>query len=166
MSLVHQLASVVAPWADFYNGSKAAQSAVSFGHFGGIMTAGGLALAADRATLKAAAAPVADHPRYLRELATIHPIVLGALAVTGLSGLLMFAADLESLVATPAFWIKMGLVGLLLFNGWVMLKAERRLESGDPSDARGWARLRSASLLSLVLWFAVLLAGSILPNVS
>jgi hypothetical protein len=166
MSLVHQLATVVAPWAEFYNGSKVAQSAVSFGHFGGMMTAGGFALAADRATLKAVTAPAAEHPRHLRELSAIHPIVLGALAVTGVSGLLMFAADLESLVATPAFWVKMGLVGLLLFNGWVMLKAERRLESGDPSDARGWTRLRSASLVSLVLWFAVVLAGSILPNVS
>lgn len=166
MSLVHQLASVVAPWADFYNGSKVAQSAVNFGHFGGMMTAGGFALAADRATLKAAAAPATEHPRHLKELATIHPIVVGALAVTGISGLLMFAADLESLIATPAFWIKMGLVGLLMFNGWVMLRAERSLESGDPSDARGWKRLRAASLVSLVLWFAVVLAGSILPNVS
>ena len=51
MSLVHQLASVVAPWADFYNGSRVAQSAVTFGHFGGMMTAGGFALAGDRATL-------------------------------------------------------------------------------------------------------------------
>jgi uncharacterized membrane protein len=166
MSLVHAMATVVAPWADFYNGNKAVQSVVSFGHFGGIMTAGGFALAADRATLKAAAAPAPEHSKYLRDLATIHPIVLTALAVTGVSGLLMFAADLESLIATPAFWIKMGLVALLLFNGWVMLQAERRLEAGDHSDAGGWRRLRTASLVSLVLWFSVLLAGSILPNVS
>ncbi len=166
MSLIHQMATVVAPWADFYNGSKAAQSAVTFGHFGGMMTAGGFALAADRSTLRAAAAPPTEHPRHLKELATIHPIVVSALGVTALSGLLMLAADLESLIATPAFWIKMGLVGLLMFNGWVMLKAERRLESGDPSDAGVWKRLRAASLVSLVLWFAVVLAGSILPNVS
>jgi uncharacterized membrane protein len=166
MSLVHTLVVAVAPWADFYNGSKAAQTAVSFGHFGGIMTAGGFALAADRATLRAAVAPAAEHPRHLRDLAAIHPIVLTALAVTGLSGLLMFAADLESLIGAPAFWVKMGLVALLLFNGWVMLTAERSLEAGDPSDTRGWRRLRAASLVSLVLWFSVLLAGSILPNVT
>jgi uncharacterized membrane protein len=166
MSIVHQLATVVAPWADFYNGSKVAQSVVSFGHFGGLMTAGGFALAADRATLKAAAEPQVLGMRHLKELSTIHPIVIAALAVTGVSGLLMFAADLESLVATPAFWIKMGLVALLLTNGWVMQQAERHLQSGDPADARGWKRLRTASLASLVLWFAVVLAGSILPNVS
>ncbi len=165
MSLVHAMAAAVAPWADFYNGSKIAQIAVSFGHFGGMMTAGGFALAADRATLRAAAAPAPEHPRYLRDLAAIHPIVVTALAVTAFSGLLMFAADLESLIGAPAFWIKMGLVALLLFNGWVMLLAERSLEVGDPSDARGWRRLRAASLVSLVLWFSVVLAGSILPNV-
>lgn len=166
MSLIHEMATAVAPWADFYNGSKVAQTAVTFGHFGGMMTAGGFALAADRSTLRAASAPDTEHPRHLKELSTIHPIVVAALGVTSVSGLLMFAADLESLIVTPAFWIKMGLVALLMLNGWVMLKAERRLEAGDPSDARGWQRLRTASVVSLVLWFAVVLAGSILPNVS
>lgn len=166
MSLLHQLAAVVAPWADFYNASKATQSAVSFGHFGGMMTAGGFALATDRATLRAAGAPAAEQPRQLKELALAHPIVVAALAVTALSGLLMLAADLESLVVAPAFWIKMGLIALLLGNGWLMMRAERALRSGDAADARGWQRLRRASLASLVLWFAVVLAGSILPNAS
>jgi hypothetical protein len=166
MSLVHAMVIAAAPWADFYNGSKVTQSVVSFGHFGGMMTAGGFALAADRATLKAASGPAPERPRYLRDLATIHPIVLSGLAVTGISGLLMFAADLESLIATPAFWIKMGLVLLLLINGWVMVRAARSLEESDQSDPRGWRRLRIASLASLVLWFSVVLAGSILPNAS
>lgn len=164
MTLLHQLAQAVAPWADFYNASAVAQSAVNFGHFGGMMTAGGFALAADRATLRAARAG-ADQARQLHELAAIHPIVVGALGVTALSGLLMFAADLESLVTLPAFWLKMSLVALLLANGYTMLRAERSLERGDPADARGWRRLRRASIGSLVLWFAVVLAGSVLPNV-
>jgi uncharacterized membrane protein len=166
MSLVHQLAIAVAPWADFYNASAIAQSAVTFGHFGGMMTAGGFALAADRTTLRAAAGPAAERPRYLAELAGAHPIVVAALAVTALSGLLMFAADLENLVVSPAFWAKMGLVGLLLLNGWLMLRAERALGRANPADPRGWQRLRIIALASLVLWFAVVLAGSILPNVS
>jgi hypothetical protein len=166
MSLVHQMAAAVAPWADFYNASKVAQSAVMFGHFGGMMTAGGLALAADRTTLRAAGAPATERTRYLGELAGAHPIVIAALTVTALSGLLMFAADLENLVASVAFWAKMGLVGLLLGNGWLMLRAERLLERGNPADPRGWRRLRAVALTSLVLWFAVVLAGSILPNVS
>jgi len=165
MSIVQQLASALAPWADFYNASTATQTVVSFGHLGGMMTAGGFALAADRATLRAAAGPVLERSRQLGELAGTHPIVLSALAITSLSGLLMLTADLESLVASPAFWAKMGLVALLLTNGRMMLQAERSLARGDPGDARGWSRLRRASLRSLSLWFAVVLAGSILPNV-
>ncbi len=164
MSLVHQLATALAPWADFYNGSSVAQTAVTFGHFGGMMTAGGFALAADRATLRAARAPLTERARHLGELAGVHPIVLGALVVTSLSGLLMFAADLESLIVAPAFWVKMGLVTMLLLNGRAVLQAGRALEKGDPIDARGWSRLRTAAIASLVLWFAVVLAGSVLPN--
>jgi len=164
MSLLHQMAAVVSPWADFYNASKAAQSVVTFGHFGGMMTAGGFALAADRATLRAAAASAVDRPRQLRELAGAHPIVVAALAVTAVSGLLMFAADLQNLAVSIAFWIKMGLFGILLLNGWLMLRAERALELGNPTDALGWRRLRRAAVASLLLWFAVVLAGSILPN--
>ena len=166
MSLLHQLATAVAPWADFYNDSKVVQSAVTFGHFGGMMTAGGFALAADRTTLRAAAGPETERARHLRELGGAHPIVIGALGVTAFSGLLMLAADLENLVVSVAFWAKMGLVVLLLFNGWLMLRAERALQHGDVADPQGWRRLRGVALASLVLWFAVVLAGSILPNAS
>jgi uncharacterized membrane protein len=166
MSLVHQLASALAPWADYYNASSVAQTVVTFGHFGGMMAAGGFALAADRATLRAARSPATDRSRHLRELAEVHPIVLAALAVTSVSGLLMFAADLESLVVSPAFWAKMGLVALLLLNGWMLLRAGRALQRGDPGDLRGWKTLRVAATTSVILWFAVVLAGSILPNFS
>ena len=166
MSLMNQLVSMVAPWADFYNASKVAQTTVTFSHFGGMMTAGGFALAADRSTLRAARGETTDRDRHLRELSSVHPIVVGALGVTALSGLLMFAADLETLAGSAVFWAKMGLVFLLLLNGYAMLRAERRLEAGDPAEARYWAQLRTASLVSLALWFLVVLVGSILPNVS
>jgi uncharacterized membrane protein len=163
MSIVSQLATAVAPWANFYNGSPVAQTVVTFGHFGGMMTAGGLALATDRGTLRSMKGEAWEHRRHLRELTAIHPLIIGALAITSLSGLLMFAADVEALIVSPMFWVKMTLVFLLLANGWVMLQAERQLERVHPSDAGGWRRLRRASLVSLGLWFAVVLAGSILP---
>ena len=166
MSLMTQLASLVAPWADFYNASKIAQTTVMFGHFGGMMTAGGFALATDRATLRATRGASTDRASHLRELASIHPIVVGALGVTALSGLLMFAADLETLAGSAVFWGKMGLILLLLLNGYAMVRTERKLQAGDPAEVRHWRRLRTASLLSLGLWFAVVLAGSILPNIS
>lgn len=165
MTIVHQLAVAVAPWADFYNNSAVAQSAVAFGHFGGMMTAGGLALSADRSTLRALRGESWEHRRQLKELSAIHPLVVGALAVTAASGLLMFAADLEALSGSAMFWVKMALVALLLFNGWMMVRAERQLERGHPSEGRLWQQLRRASLVSLGLWFAVVLAGAILPNV-
>jgi hypothetical protein len=163
MSIVSQLATALAPWADFYNASPATQTVVTFGHFGGMMTAGGLALATDRATLRSMKGEAWEHRRHLRELTAIHPLILGALVITALSGLLMLAADVEALVVAPMFWVKMFLVLLLLANGWVMLQAERRLVRVHPSDAAGWRRLRRASLASLGLWFAIVLAGSILP---
>lgn len=166
MSLVTQLAAAVAPWADLYNGSVLAQAAVTFGHFGGMMTAGGLALASDRSTLRAAQGEAWEHRRHLRELAAVHPIVLGALGLTLASGLLMFAADLEALAVSATFWIKMGLVVLLLLNGWQMTRVGRSLRDGHPSEGRGWSRLRRASLLSLLLWFSVVLAGAMLPILS
>lgn len=166
MSLVTQIAAVVAPWADLYNNSAAAQTVVTFGHFGGMMTAGGFALATDRSTLRAVEGEAWEHRRHLRELASIHPIVLGALALTLASGVLMFAADLEALAVSPTFWVKMGLVALLMVNGWEMTRAERSLRDGHPSEGRGWRRLRRASVVSLVLWFSVVLTGAMLPILS
>jgi len=159
MSVASQMALMVQPWADFYASNSAAQTAVAFGHFGGMMTAGGFALAADRATLHARAGVAWEHRRHLRELASIHPIVLGALAVTALSGLLMFAADIENLSGSGVFQLKLLLVLLLFANGWFMMRAEQALRGGHPSDPAAWARLRRSSLASLALWFAVVLAG-------
>jgi len=166
MTMVQQLAQAVSPWADFYNASPVAQSLVNFGHFGGMMTAGGMAVATDRATLKVATGEHRLQSRHLRELAGAHSIVLRALVVTAISGLLLLAADVEALVVLPVFWIKMGLVALLLANGYQMLRLGRRLEDPGPADPKEWRRLRRTSVLSLLLWFAVVLAGSILPNVS
>jgi uncharacterized membrane protein len=162
MSLLTHFATALAPWADLYHTSPVTQAAVAFGHFGGMMTAGGFALAANCATLRAVRGASWEHRRHLRELAAMHPIVLGALAVTLVSGLLMFAADLETLSGSAAFWAKMILVGLLAGNGGAMLRAERSLRRGHPSEGRAWQRLRRGSLASLVLWFAVVLVGVML----
>ena len=48
-TLVQTAAELARPWADLYGSSAAVASAVAFLHFGGLMAAGGTALAADRA---------------------------------------------------------------------------------------------------------------------
>jgi len=58
----------------------------------------------------------------------------------------------------------MGLIALLLVNGRVRLKAEQAVETG--AVVPYLARFRRTSMVSLVLWFAVLLAGAFLTTVS
>jgi hypothetical protein len=48
---------------------------------------------------------------------------------------------------------------LLIANGYLKLLAEAALRNGVVS---AWRRLRRTAVMSLVLWFAVLLAGTIL----
>jgi hypothetical protein len=55
----------------------------------------------------------------------------------------------------------MSLVALLLANGAVMQQAERLART---LPAQAWRRLKLTSVVSLVLWFAVLLAGTILAS--
>jgi len=74
---------------------------------------------------------------------------------------LMLLADLETFWSARAFWIKMSLVALLLANGAVLQQAERLART---LPAKAWRQLKLTSVVSLVLWFAVLLAGTILAS--
>ena len=53
----------------------------------------------------------------------------------------------------------MGLIALLLGNGYIRMRAENALQQGL---AAGWDRFRRTSVASLVLWLAILLAGTLL----
>lgn len=148
-------------WARLYADSKAVSTAVMFVHFSGLLLGGGAAVAADRETLKAAreAEPVrADH---LAFLGTVHGIAIAGLALLAASGAAMLLADVETFWSTRVFWIKMSLVVLLLANGLLMRQAER-LAPAMPAGA--WRRLRATSIISLVLWFAIVLASTVLGN--
>ena len=148
-------------WAKLYGTSKALSIGITFVHFSGLLLGGGSAVAADRETLKASreADPVrADH---LRFLGTVHAIAVAGLVLLFVSGAAIFLSDLETFWDTKIFWVKMGLVALLLLNGLVMQKAER-LAATAPLKA--WPRLRTTSFVSLVLWFAVVLASTVLKS--
>jgi hypothetical protein len=92
-------------------------------------------------------------------------VVLAGLVMTLASGFLMFAADAEVLAASPIFWTKMSVVALLLGNGGVIALTESALRSGTGDVDRGWRRMRNAAICSVALWFAAVLAGTLLVNV-
>jgi hypothetical protein len=162
MSLVSIATEVAAPWARLYNDSKVLSTGITFVHLAGLLGAGGFAIAADRATLRLRGGDLTAIVRHLGELEAIHrPVIIGLLLTLG-SGLLMLAADTESLLPSLLFWIKMGVVTLLLANGAMLQRAERDLRTGRGSPASAWRRLRRSATASLALWFGSVLLGTAL----
>lgn len=160
MTAVQTISEFAQPWASIFNNSRAVSSGVMFAHLSGLVLGGGGAVAADRASLRAVKASATQQASHLKELGLVHRVVLWGLSVTFLSGLLLAAADVETYATLPAFWIKMSLIALLLGNGYWMQRSERALAGGTPA----WRRLHIAALVSLVLWFAVLLASTLLTS--
>jgi hypothetical protein len=164
MPLLATIAALAEPWASLYNDAPAVQSTTTFVHFAGLLLGGGFAIATDWATLHAAAAGAAERGRQLAHIHRVHRPVLAGLALTFASGLLMFAADVETLAVSAVFWTKMGVVALMLANGLVMARTESALRAGAADVEPRWRRLRRASMASFALWFAALLAGTLLVN--
>jgi hypothetical protein len=160
MTAVQAIANFAQPWATLFNDSRIVSSGVMFSHLSGLVLGGGGAVAADRASLRAVRASPTQQSSHLRELGLVHRVVLWGLAITFASGLLLAAADVKTYATLPAFWVKMGLIALLLANGYAMQRAERALASGTPA----WRHLHRTAILSLVLWFAVLLASTFLTS--
>ena len=157
------LARLAEPWNSLYSDSKVVSSAVVFLHLLPLLVAGGAALTADRATLRAARGTTDDRARQLGELARVHAVVLGGLALSFVSGVLLFLSDVDEYLGSPVFWVKLGFVGLLLLNGFMMTRTEKALASGGDETAL-WARLRTISVLSLILWTTTTLVGVVLTN--
>jgi len=167
MTIPTELVRWTTSWEHLYSNSKGVEIFVTFLHVGGLLLAGGLALATDRATLRAIRHAVHDRVQHLDALSSVHQTVLAGLVITFVSGVLLFLSDVKTFWGSWVFWVKMALIVALLVNGWVMTRAEKSLRTTDMSEEnRAWTHLHNTAAVSLVLWYAITLAGVALLNVS
>lgn len=166
LDLLTRAEAFAQPWADAYNNSSALQVGVTFAHIGGIVVAGGLALAADRATLRVARAPALIRGHHLDELGAVHRPVLIGLTVIFLSGVLLLGADVATYGPSWVFWGKMALIVGLLANGALLSRAEGRLRTAGHGSDHEWTALRRRALTSMTLWLSIVLVGTVLPTLS
>jgi hypothetical protein len=155
------LTQLLESWSALYSSHAALRTGIQFLHIAGLVAGGGAAIAADLATITAARAKSAALAVQLQLLKRTHPIVIGGLAALCVSGVLLFAADVDTYWSSRVFWLKMVLVGVLVLNGLVLVSGERNVAN---AEARAWRRLHIVATLSLVLWFMTTLAGSALTN--
>ena len=160
------LARLVEPWAHLYADSKTIATLVTFGHVASLLMAGGLAVTTDRATLRALRLAAEERGRHLEDLSGVHRLVVGGLTLSVITGVLLFASDVETFVGSWIFWFKMALICVLLGNGYAMTKAERALRLDAAEASPEWRRLRRTALVSVGLWYAITLAGVALVNVA
>lgn len=168
MQIVQELARVFEPWNSLYANSAIVSTTVTALHIVTLVVSGGLAIAADRSTLRALRKPAAERMHQLRELRAVHRPVLVWLSLLMISGALLAAADVKTFATSIVFWVKMGIVALLLVNGALLFRAERRLaeslELGFASPERSWRRLGLFARVSLSLWIVITVLGVVLTN--
>jgi hypothetical protein len=138
-------------------------------HLSALLFGGGLAVAADRMTLRSLRGGLTARMQQLEEIHAVHRPVLISLAFLFTSGALLAAADLKTFAASPFFVVKLSCVALLTLNGVALTLSEGRLrrESAAGSaapDGRGWSTLRATAWLSIALWTMTLCAGVVLAN--
>jgi len=160
------LARLFEPWAHLYADSKLIATVVTFGHIASLLMAGGLAVATDRATFRALRLAANERGRHLEDLSGVHRLVVGGLALSLGTGLLLFASDVETFAGSWIFWLKMAMICVLLGNGYAMTKAESALRADAADASPAWSRLRRTALMSVALWYAITLAGVALANVA
>lgn len=166
------MATAVKPWATLYSDYTSVSSTVTFFHLAGLLFAGGLAIASDRATFRAFRGDDQERSRLLVDLGNAHSWVLAGLSVIFGSGILLLLSDVKTFAYSPTYWIKMSLVVLLLANGVVLQRTERQLRAGTllnqvaPARQKLWSRLRFTAAASMTLWTAIVLAGVILVESS
>lgn len=145
-----ELAAALEPWQSLFGNSAVISTTITAVHVLALLLGGGLAVAHDRATLRALRNAATDWEYQSRELDAVHTVVLVALATSIVSGLLMAAADIATYAAFWVFWVKLALVVLLMVNGWFIYHVRRH----RAATAR----------ISLALWSLTAVLGVMLGN--
>ena len=170
---VGQIDAFAEPWRRLYAQSPLLSTLILFGHLGGLFAAGGLTVAADRATLSLDPSDEIDRRRHLSDLARLQRPVWIAFVIALVSGALLFLADVEAFALSRIFWTKMALVALLVANSLFTARLDaalRREEAAAPeppaADLRAlrWRRRRAGALASALLWFGLVLVGTALAS--
>jgi hypothetical protein len=160
MALPEIVTHTVASWASLYGNSKVVATGVTYGHLAALLVGGGTAVDADRQILRAHAGEAPERAACMARVPTVHRTVVVSLGFVIVTGILLFLSDVETFAGSKVFWAKMVTVALLMTNGMLLLRSETAVATDD--SARNWARLRRASVLSLVMWAIVLLLGTLL----
>lgn len=168
---VGQIDAFVEPWRRLYSQSPLLSTVILFGHLGGLLAAGGLAVAAERATLRLDPRDDSERRRHLAELERLRSPIWSALGVALVSGALLFFADVEAFAASPIFWTKMSLVGLLIATTLVTGRLDTAIRRDGDAGAAGtvalerrWRRRRAGAIATAVIWFGLVLVGAALAS--
>ncbi len=153
---------LVVDWGSIYANHAAIRTAVLFAHIGGLVTAAGAAVTADRGILRAMRLDARGRATQLAAIESTHRVVLTGLVFVAISGPLLFASDVDAFLYSRLFWTKMTLFALLLVNGAVLTRAERRAAGGD---AAAWSTLKLTAIASIALWSLITLCGVALTNI-
>src|SRR5215471_8499152 len=149
-------------WGSFYANHAAMRTVIAFAHVGGLVAAGGASMMADHEILSAYKRREQSAPVVLSTVHKTHGVVLAGLMVVIASGVLLFAADLDTYLWSKLFWIKMALVVALMINGAVLTRAGRQVSSNRDHS---WETLQWTAIASLSLWFLTTFIGTALPNI-
>ena len=170
---VGQIDAFAEPWRRLYAQSPLLSTLILFGHLGGLFAAGGLTVAADRATLRLDPSDEVDRRRHLSDLARLQRPVWIAFVIALASGALLFLADVEAFALSRIFWTKMMLVALLVANSLFTARLDATLRREEPAPAGRspdelrairWRRRRVGAATSALLWFGLLLVGTALAS--
>lgn len=166
---MERLVALCAPWSTLFDHSKVVSGTVTGVHIMALFIGGGLAIAADRLTLRVANTDGTGRRVQLDEVCAVHGIVLVNVILLFVSGVLLAAADVETFFGSPVFWVKLAFVAALVVNGALLTRIENSLSKRPGVDRSAiddatWTRVRLFSRSSVFLWIATAVVGIVLSN--